>query len=101
GAAHALVKSRDLVIELVTALVEASTRTARHLLGLRADDAGGSGCGGQSGCKLEHAQRPARIPIGGACDELQSVGVDAETGSPEPVLAVGECTLEQLAELLD
>ena len=60
GAAHAFVQRRHLVVELLAALVEAATRAARDLGGLRHADASFDR---KVDCDLEHVERTTTVAI--------------------------------------
>ena len=92
GAAHAFVKRRHLVVELLAALVEAATRAARDLGGLRHADAS---LDRKVGRDLEHVERTTTIAIGRAGEQVERrfVDLDIRPAWPAPTqasLRVGE-----------
>jgi hypothetical protein len=95
------VKRRDLVVELITTLVEAPVAASGHLLrhgkrqlprARRLDEAGG---------ELEHVECTARIPIGCLRQQFERCGLRVELLPAETAFGIAERGAQERQQLLD
>ena len=91
---------RDLVIELLTALVEAAVPTSGDLAGqLRRQRRLPVHFDRQVGRDLKQVQGTTGVAVSGLCEQLEHAGRRHQVAPAEPALAVGEGRLQQQLEI--
>ncbi|KAG0941624.1 hypothetical protein G6F31_014988 [Rhizopus arrhizus] len=98
GAAHGLVQCRDLVVELLAALVEAPGAICQHLdKGLRGDAA--TLAARQLGGDFQQGQRASHVTVSGGGDFQQQLGGDLDTLVAQAALTVTQRTLQRFDDV--